>query len=177
MAEGRYLVSSGKKGHSTININTSSILIPNSLYRLPDFVVSREISFSQAFSLLLYLVRHSSTYSSTALHCNCSCNHTKAYVPKLVDVWASLQAARWFLTSVRDISTGGDAILQLQIARTLAHIGRTDHLDDLQIDHLDQIDPDLLSWDIVQDLCYTDPTQETCALDRSCRVYGYHPAT
>ena len=50
---------------------------------------------------------------------------------------------------------------------------RTDQID--QIDHdLEHLDPHLPLWD-VRDLCSTDPTQEICAMNRSCRWHGSHP--
>ena len=53
---------------------------------------------------------------------------------------------------------------------TVSHVGQVD-----QIDHdLDDLDTNLPLRDAVQDLCSTDPTQETCV--RSWRSYGSHPA-
>ena len=54
---------------------------------------------------------------------------------------------------------------------TCSNVGQID-----QIDHnLDNLDPNLPLWHVVQDLCSIDPTQEACP--RSCRLYGFHSAT
>ena len=47
--------------------------------------------------------------------------------------------------------------------------------DYLQIDQINQIDPNLPFWVVVQDLYSTDPTQETCA--RARRLGDSRPAT
>ena len=49
---------------------------------------------------------------------------------------------------------------------TIPHAGQTDQIDH----HLHHPDPNLPSWDVVQDLYSTDATQETCA--RSYRLYA-----
>ena len=63
--------------------------------------------------------------------------------------------------------------------RISAHIGQIDRdLDQIDLDQIDQIAPQLLSWEVdVQDLftCSTGPSQETCPIhNRSCRSYGFY---
>ena len=77
-----------------------------------------------------------------------------------------------------------------QIDHDLDHlVGQIDQIDhDLghlvgQIDHIpisrsvDHLDPNLPLWDVLHHLCSTDPTQETCFINRSCRSFGSRPPT
>lgn len=52
------------------------------------------------------------------------------------------------------------------------------HVDDLQIYHLqiDRLDPNPPLWDVVQDLCGTNPGN-MCYVCKSCRISGLHSAT
>ena len=71
--------------------------------------------------------------------------------------------------SLSEARSGGHLFFRTTVEST--HLGQIDQIDD----DLDNLDPNLPLWDVVQDLHSTGPTQETCP--RSCRLYGSHPAT